>query len=80
MRPSLFGLRRLGLDIALLSRYNTSMSTANKEKPQKMSIYFPLDLLTRVRQAAVLHKRSFNKEVLWLVEQALEQVQKANKG
>lgn len=70
------GLGSLGLDIALISRYHTSMSTENKEKQQKMSIYFPLDLLTRVRQAAALHKRSFNKEVLWLVEQAL----KANKG
>ncbi len=52
------------------------MSTENKEAQQKMSIYFPLDLLARVRKAAQQHKRSFNKEVLWLVEQALEHAQK----
>lgn len=56
------------------------MLTKNKEAQQKMSIYFPLDLLTRVRLSAQQHKRSFNKEVLWLVEQALEQAQKAKKG
>ena len=48
----------------------------NENKVQRMSIYFPLDLLARVRDAAQRHKRSFNKEVLWLVEQALEQVNK----
>jgi hypothetical protein len=52
------------------------MSTENKETQQKMSIYFPLDLLARVRKAAQRQKRSFNKEVLWLVEQALENAQK----
>ncbi len=78
--PPYLELGRLRLDIALTSRYYTSMSTENKEKQQKMSIYFPLDLLMRVRQAAAGHKRSFNKEVLWLVEQALEQAPKANKG
>lgn len=78
--PPYSELGRLRLDIALISRYHTSMSTENKEKQQKMSIYFPLDLLMRVRQAAAGHKRSFNKEVLWLVEQALEQAPKANKG
>jgi hypothetical protein len=52
------------------------MSTENKGTQQKMSIYFPLDLLERVRKAADLHKRSFNKEVLWLVEQSLERQEK----
>jgi len=37
-----------------------------------MSVYFPLHLLERVRKSATQHKRSFNKEVLWLVEQSLE--------
>ncbi len=74
MRPSLFGAGVVGpLDIPLMLRYNNCMSTENKATQQKMSIYFPHDLLARVRKAAQRHKRSFNKEVLWLVEQALEQ-------
>ena len=48
------------------------MGTEKKEAQQKMSIYFPLELLVRVRASAQHHKRSFNKEVVWLVEQALE--------
>ena len=52
------------------------MSTENKETQQKMSIYFPLDLLERVREIAQRQKRSFNKEVLWLVEQGLERQEK----
>ncbi len=78
MRPSLFGagVAETPLDIPLILRYNNSVSTENKAAQQKMSIYFPLDLLARVRQEAQRHKRSFNKEVLWLVEQALEQAQK----
>lgn len=41
-------------------------------KLQKMSVYFPPDLLEQVRQHARDEKRSFNKDVLWLVERALE--------
>ena len=43
-----------------------------QNKPQKMSVYFPPDLLERVRQHARQEKRSFNQDVLWLVEYALE--------
>jgi len=39
---------------------------------QKMSVYFPLVLLERVRESARIHRRSFNQEVLWLLEQSLE--------
>jgi len=46
------------------------------KKQQKMSVYFPLDLLERVRQSAKEHKRSFNMEALWLIEQGLKQEQK----
>jgi hypothetical protein len=41
------------------------------EQTQKMSIYFPLALLEQVRRSAKQHKRSFNQEVLWMVEQML---------
>lgn len=43
-----------------------------KTKLQKMSVYFPPDVLERVRQHATQEKRSFNKDVLWLLERALE--------
>jgi hypothetical protein len=48
----------------------------SENKLQRMSVYFPLDLLEQVRESARMHKRSFNKQVLWLVEQALRQEQK----
>jgi hypothetical protein len=38
---------------------------------QKMSIYFPPELLERVRAHANAERRSFNKDVLWLIERAL---------
>ena len=44
-----------------------------------MSVYFPLELLKRVRQSAKEHKRSFNMEALWLIEQGLEREQKKGK-
>jgi Arc-like DNA binding domain len=53
------------------------MSTENKQTQQKMSIYFPVELLARVRRSAERNKRSFNKEVLWLVEQSLERQEKS---
>ncbi len=43
-----------------------------KQAIQKMSVYFPLVLLERVRESAKLHRRSFNQEVLWLIEQSLD--------
>ena len=38
------------------------------ETIQKMTIYFPSSLLEKVYESARKHKRSFNKQVLWLVE------------
>lgn len=52
------------------------MSTENKTTQQKMSIYFALDLLERVRASAKRNKRSVNQEVQWLVEQGLERQEK----
>ena len=43
-----------------------------QSKLQKMSVYFPPDLLEQLRQHAIREKRSFNKDVLWLLERALE--------
>lgn len=36
-----------------------------------MTVYFPRELLNKVYESAKLHKRSFNKQVLWLVENSL---------
>ena len=44
-----------------------------KQAIQKMSVYFPIALLERVRESAKLHRRSFNQEVLWLSEESLKQ-------
>jgi hypothetical protein len=44
-----------------------------KQDIQKMSVYFPIALLERVRESAKLHRRSFNQEVLWLIEESLKQ-------
>ena len=42
-----------------------------KIKLQRMSVYFPPDVLEQVRKHATHEKRSFNKDVLWLLERAL---------
>ena len=47
--------------------------STTKQQIQKMSIYFPLDVLEAVRDAAKKDKRSFNAEVLWIIQQYLEQ-------
>lgn len=47
-----------------------------KQKIQKMSIYFPPNLLEAVRKQAQEDKRSFNAEVLWILQQYLEQKQR----
>ena len=41
------------------------------ETIQRMTVYFPSNLLDKVHDSAEAHKRSFNKQVLWLVEQSL---------
>lgn len=47
-----------------------------KQQIQKMSIYFPLDVLEAVRKQAQEEKRSFNAEVLWILQQFLKQQKK----
>ncbi|HEY7122945.1 MAG TPA: Arc family DNA-binding protein [Ktedonobacterales bacterium] len=44
-----------------------------ERKIQRMSVYFPLDLLEQVRTHADAERRSFNKDVLWLLERALRE-------
>lgn len=40
---------------------------------QRTTVYFPPELLTRVKTSAKTHRRSFNQEALWLMEQSLDQ-------
>jgi hypothetical protein len=67
----LFGVDEFILFLALEKWYNTSMK--QNENVQPMTIYFPPDLLSRVRESAKTHRRSFNQETLWLLEQSLDQ-------
>jgi hypothetical protein len=53
--------------------------STTKQQIQKMSIYFPLDVLEAVRDAAKKDKRSFNAEVLWIIQQYLEQQEQQKK-
>lgn len=50
-----------------------------EETIQRMTVYFPIDLLERVRALARHHKRSFNKETLWLIEQSLQNEEEQQK-
>lgn len=52
------------------------MEQQNKQL-QKMSIYFTLGLLERVRKSAARSKRSFNKEAQWLIERGLDMQEKS---
>jgi hypothetical protein len=48
------------------------MRKLNTNEPiHRMTVYFPSSLLEKVYDSADLHKRSFNKQVLWIVEQHL---------
>ena len=59
--------------MAVRKWYTTDMRKANidKEEIQRMTVYFPTGLLNRVYDSASLSKRSFNNQVLWLVENSL---------
>jgi len=41
------------------------------EDIKRTSVYIPLQLVAKVQQSAKIHRRSFNQELLWLVEQGL---------
>ena len=41
------------------------------KKKQRMSIYFPLNLLEQVRQSAEVNHRSFNQEVISILDRFL---------
>jgi len=47
-----------------------------KNKEQRISIRFPLDLLEAIRKQAKEHERSFNGEVIWMLRTLLKQDKK----
>jgi hypothetical protein len=57
-------LNWIAMPLTLIQRYTAPMDTQAR---QKMSIYFPPELLALVRQSAVANHRSFNKEVLHIL-------------
>lgn len=38
---------------------------------KRTSLYIPLELVGKIQQSAMIHRRSFNQEMLWLAEQGL---------
>ena len=57
------------------------MKTSNTSNDiQRMTVYFPSSLLNKIHKSATLHRRSFNKQVLWLVEQQLALVEDRSVG
>jgi predicted transcriptional regulator len=40
---------------------------------KKKTVYLPADVDERLRRVAQLHRRSFNSELVWALEQYLEQ-------
>ena len=45
--------------------------TIHKRDVKRASLYIPLALATKMQESAKKHRRSFNQEILWLVEQSL---------
>lgn len=43
---------------------------------KRTSLYIPLELVDKVQQSAIIHRRSFNQEILWLAEQGLSSQEK----
>jgi predicted transcriptional regulator len=40
---------------------------------KKKTVYLPADIDERLRRVAMLHRRSFNSELVWALQQYLEQ-------
>ncbi|OLD63509.1 MAG: hypothetical protein AUF65_02090 [Chloroflexi bacterium 13_1_20CM_50_12] len=49
------------------------------EDTKRASVYFPLSLLTKLQESAREHRRSFNQEVMWRLEQSLATSENDNK-
>ena len=41
------------------------------ENIKRMSLYIPLELADKIKSSAMVHRRSFNQEIMWLAEQGL---------
>ena len=49
--------------------YNRTMKH-KFEDSKRASVYFPVALLTKLQESAKQHRRSFNQEVMWRLEQS----------
>jgi metal-responsive CopG/Arc/MetJ family transcriptional regulator len=47
-----------------------------QQSKQKITVMLPSPLVNRLKQAAKRHQRSFNGELIWAVQQYLEQIAK----
>jgi hypothetical protein len=47
------------------------MAMKGQSTIKRMSLYIPHELADKVKQSAILHRRSFNSELLWLAECSL---------
>lgn len=54
--------------------YNNGMK--QHENVKRMSLYIPLELSGKIHASAIVHRRSFNQEMLWLAEQGLSSQEK----
>jgi len=54
------------------------MAMKSQNTIKRMSLYIPLELVAKVQQSAKIHRRSFNQEMLWLAEEAMESNRKAS--
>jgi DNA-dependent RNA polymerase auxiliary subunit epsilon len=58
--------------------YNTFMQKQQPAK-DKTTVYIPPDVRERLKASAKLHRRSFNAELVWALEQYLASVEQEKK-
>jgi hypothetical protein len=50
---------------------NTNNMSVHKNDIKRASLYMPRAIAAKVQEYAKRHRRSFNQEIIWLVEQSL---------
>jgi hypothetical protein len=54
-------------------------TTTSDPTNRRWTVYLPADLLERLRQSAVEHRRSLNSELVWALDQYSKQEQRKGK-
>ncbi len=58
------------LDVYIWAWYHMYMkSTTSDPTNRRWTVYLPADLLERLRQSAIEHRRSLNSELVWALDQ-----------